>query len=136
MSKAPPFSIRFSERTARMIESEARRTGRTKTAVVESLVDEAARCREFPGIGFRTRTAGRRPWVIGTGLDVWQIVEAYRDFGQSVERMARETDLSEEEIRLAVAYYERYPEDIDEAIRDSREMAERYAGRFPTFYAD
>ncbi len=84
-----------------------------------NLPEEAARMRRFPGIGFRGADARRRAWVIGSGLDVWEIVVAHRDFG-SVKRMAAETDLAEPRIRLALAYREQYPEEIDEAILENR----------------
>jgi uncharacterized protein (DUF433 family) len=60
----------------------------------------------------------RRPWVIGTALDIWQIIEARRDFA-SIEMMARDTDLDERQIRLAVSYHEHYPEEIDAVIAEN-----------------
>ena len=41
----------------------------------------------FPGVAFRGADWERRAWVIGTALDVWEIVEAFDDIG-SVARMA------------------------------------------------
>ena len=90
--KSEPFSMRLSSSLDSFVEREARRTKRSKGTVIESLADEAARCRRFPGIAFRGADWSRRPWVIGTALDVWQIVDAYRDF-DSVERMVAETCL-------------------------------------------
>lgn len=68
--KSRPFSIRLSQTTDRFVEAEARRTKRSKGAIVEALTEEAARMRRFPGIGFRDEDANRRAWMIGTGLDV------------------------------------------------------------------
>ena len=101
-----------------LVDQEARRTGRSRSVVLEALANEAMRMRLFPGIAFRAADWERRAWVIGTALDVWQIVEAYRDFG-SVERMASEGAASERQIRLALAYYERFPEEIDSAIAEN-----------------
>lgn len=108
---------------------EARRTRRSKGAVVESLAEEAARCRRFPGIAFRGPEP-RRAWLLGTALDVWQVVEAYRDFG-SVERMARESDLDERQIGLALAYYEQHSEEIDDAISENRRPLEELVRELP-----
>jgi uncharacterized protein (DUF433 family) len=83
------------------------------------LTEEAAQVRRFPGIGFRGADANRRAWVTSAGIDVWQLVEAYQSFG-SVERMATETDLEEAQIRLALAYWEQYPDEIDDAITQNR----------------
>jgi hypothetical protein len=83
------------------------------------LAEEAAQMRRFPGIGFRGANANRRAWPMSAGIDVWQLPEAHQDFG-SVERMAAETDLQESQIRLAPAYWEQYPDEIDEAIAQNR----------------
>ncbi len=117
-TKGQPFSIRLSGSTDEFVRHEAQRTRRSKSAVVEVLTEEASRMRRFPGLGFRGDDAGRRPWVIGTGLDVWQIVEASDDF-DSVEQMARDTDLDERQIRIALAYRDHYPEEVEAAIAEN-----------------
>jgi uncharacterized protein (DUF433 family) len=128
-TKSAPFSMRLSERLERMVDSEARRTGRSRGAVVEALAEEALRMRLFPGVAFRGTDWERRAWVIGTALDVWQIVDASRDFS-SVEEMAAGGAASERQIRLALDYYERFPEEIDAAIAENRravgELREEY----------
>jgi uncharacterized protein (DUF433 family) len=92
--------------------------------VVEALAEEALRARRFPGLAFRGADADRRPWVIGTALDVWEIVAASRSF-ESAEAMAAATDLTEPHVRLALAYYAEYPEEIDAAIAENeRPLAE------------
>jgi uncharacterized protein (DUF433 family) len=130
INKGGPFSIRLSRSTDQFVADEARRTRRSKSAIVEALTEEAARMRRFPGIGFRGEDPQREAWVIGTGLDVWQIIEAYRDFG-SAERMVAETDLSERELRLALAYAEHYPEEIEEKLRENRRPLEELRQLYP-----
>jgi uncharacterized protein (DUF433 family) len=117
--KGSPFSIRLSRSTDRFVADEAKRTRRSKSAIVEMLTEEAAQMRRFPGIGFRGSDANRRAWLIGAGLDVWHVIEAYQDYA-SIERMVAETDLEEPQIRLALAYWEQYPHEIDEAIAQNR----------------
>jgi uncharacterized protein (DUF433 family) len=117
--KGSPFSIRLSRSTDRFVADEAKRTRRSKSAIVEMLTEEAAQMRRFPGIGFRGPDANRRAWLMGAGLDVWHVIEAYRDHG-SIERMVAETDLDEPQVRLALAYWEQYPDEIDEAIAQNR----------------
>jgi uncharacterized protein (DUF433 family) len=117
--KSRPFSIRLSQATDRFVVAEARRTKRSKGAVVEALTEEAARMRRFPGIAFRGDDAMREAWVVETGLDVWELIEMLQDYG-SAERLVQETEISERAVRLAHAYYESYPEDIDQAIAENR----------------
>jgi hypothetical protein len=86
--------------------------------------------RLFPGIAFRGVDWDRRAWVLGTALDVWQIVDAYRDIG-SVEQMVAGGSASARSINLALAYYERFPEEIDTAIAESRRSIQQLRDEFP-----
>ncbi len=126
-TKSAPFSMRLSKGMETLVDLEARRTGRSKGAVVEALAEEALRMRLFPGIAFRGTDWDRRAWVIGTALDVWQIVDAHRDMG-SVESMVDGGAASERQIRLALDYYERFPEEIDTAIVENRRTIEQLEG--------
>jgi hypothetical protein len=119
MAKGQPFSVRLDEQTEKVIEAEARRTRRTKSAIVEAFTEETARTRRFPGIAFRGDDARRRAWVIGSGLDVWEIAHMLEDFGSSAKLVADES-VSPAQVRLAVAYRDVYPDEIDQAISDNR----------------
>jgi uncharacterized protein (DUF433 family) len=130
MTKGQPFSVRLEERTEMLIEAEARRTRRTKSAIVEAFTEETARTRRFAGIAFRGDDARRRAWVIGTGLDVWEIIHMLEDFG-SPEVLAADMPLSLSHVRLAVAYREAYPDEIDEAIADNRRPVDDVDVLFP-----
>jgi uncharacterized protein (DUF433 family) len=128
--KSQPFTLRLSSSVDELVTEEARRTRRSKGAVVEALADEALRSRLFPGIAFRGTDWERRPWIIGTALDVWEIIRAYQDFG-SFDRMLQESDLTEAQLRLALAYYDRFPEEIDAAITESRRSLDTLRTQFP-----
>lgn len=127
--KGEPFSIRLNETTERYVADEARRTGRSKSAVVQELAEEAARVRRFPGIGFRGE-APRRAWLRGTALDIWEIIQAYQDLG-SVEAMAAGSELTEDQIRLAVAYWQQYPDEIGQAVAENRRPLEEWVSLYP-----
>jgi len=129
--KSEPFSLRLSQTTDTLVTQEAKRTRRSKGAVVESLAEEALRTRRFPGVAFRGTDWNRRPWVIGTALDVWEIVAASRGF-DSPHEMATETDLTEAQIRLALAYHQEFPTEVDEAIADNERPLEQLRREFPT----
>ncbi len=129
MPKSKPFTMRLTEETDAWVEHEARRTKRSKGAVVEALAEEAARMRRFPGIAFRGPEHDRRAWLLGTALDIWQVIEAYQDMG--LKRMLDEGDLSEGKIRLALAYYEAYPKEIEEAVAENRRPLEYWQHLYP-----
>lgn len=128
--KGEPFSVRFTLATDRTVQEEASRTRRSKSAVVEALTEEAVRTRRFAGLGFRGEDAARRPWVIGSGLDVWEIVQMLEDFG-SLERLVDATQLSERQVRLALAYGDSYPEEIAQAIAQNRRTVEEWHELYP-----
>ena len=131
MAKAAPFSMRLSDVTDRLVSDEAKRTRRTKGAVVEGLAEEALRTRRFPGIAFRGSDWNRRPWVIGTALDVWEIAAASRSH-RTPSEMAAATDLTEPQIRLALAYYTEFQDEIEAAIAENERPLAELGRRYPT----
>jgi uncharacterized protein (DUF433 family) len=130
-TKSAPFSMRLSKRMETLIDREAKRTGRSKGAIVEALADEALRMRLFPGIGFIGRDWDRRAWVMGTGLDVWQVVDIYKDVG-SVERIVESWSIDERQIQLALDYYKMFPEEIDAIIADNKRPIDQLEEEYPS----
>jgi len=82
---------------------------------VQAFTQETAGTRRFPRIGIRGDDAARRAWVIGSGLDVWEIVQMLEDLG-GVERLVAETHHSERQVRLVMAYRDAYPDDVTDAV--------------------
>jgi hypothetical protein len=122
--------VRLEEETERLIEADARRTRRSKSAVVEAFTEEAARVRRSPGIAFRGDDARRRAWVIGSGLDVWEIAQMVDEYG-STEMLVTETQLTPAQVRLALAYRSAYPAEVDEAIAENRRPLDELRTLFP-----
>ena len=120
IGKSAPFSLRLSAETDRLVTAEAKRTRRSKGSIVESLAEEALKARLFPGVAFRGADYNRRAWLIGTSLDVWQVIEAYADFERDFDRMIAETDIAERDLRTAVSYYERFPAEVEAFIELNR----------------
>ena len=131
MLKAEPFAMGLSKSTNAWVEEVSRQTGRPRSAIIETLAEEAARMRRFPGIAFRGPEYDRRAWLPGTALDIWQVIEAYKSLG-SVEKLLAVGDVPEQQVRLALAYYEQYPDEIDRAVAENQlaleEIRERYPG--------
>ena len=120
MPKSKPFTIRLSEEVEGWLERENRRTRLPKSALLEILAEESIRTRRFPDIGFRGPEHSRRPWLIGTGLDVWEIMDLYE--GKGRERLLSEHNVSERQLDLAHSYYEVYPREIDEALEENARL--------------
>jgi uncharacterized protein (DUF433 family) len=128
--KAEPFSIRLRAADDRFVREEARRLQRSRGALVEAYAAEAIRVRRYPGIAFRGDDYRRRAWVLGTGLDVWEIIAMLRDFGSERE-LAREHDLTPGQIRMARAYYQEFTDEIDALIGRGRRSAAEILRRYP-----
>jgi len=132
--KGPPFSIRLSKPTETYVEAEARRTRRSKSAVVEDLTEEAARMRRYPGIEFIQAGDGtRRARLRGTGMYVWLTLQLLEDlYGNSIDDMVADYDLlTKQHLQLALAYYSEYPDEIDEPMAENRRPVEERRELYP-----
>jgi hypothetical protein len=128
--KTSPFSIRLGPSANLLVAEEARRSGRSRSAVVEELAEEAAKTRLFPGIGYRGRP--RRAWVIGSGLDVWELIELLRSYAGDKEKLRENHPLvSDRHLRVARAYAERFPDEIDEPLDANRRPLDELRALFP-----
>lgn len=128
--KTQPFSVRLGPAANVLVTEEARREGRSRSAVVEELAEEAAKMRLFPGIGYRGRP--RRAWVIGSALDVWEIVDLLRSYNGNTEKLRASHPLvSDRHLRLARAYAERFPEEIEAVLDANRRPLEEVRALYP-----
>lgn len=86
-------------------------------------LSEAGKMRLVPGIYFGEQP--RRAKITGTGLDVWEIINAWRFCDGSLERLRDYFDwLSDEQLRTAVRYYELFPEEVDADIAENDRVLE------------
>lgn len=131
VARNDPFTVRLSPRIEARIEQIARETKRSKGAVLEELADEAERTRRFPGVAFRGPNWSRRAWVIGSSLDVWEIVQAWQDWGEDKVRLLKDSGLIERQLNLALAYYREFKDDVDGAIADNRRGIDELASEYP-----
>jgi uncharacterized protein (DUF433 family) len=98
-----------------------------------SLMEEAVRASRVPGIVFLQRRDGRRPAVAFSGLEVWEIIATWKEAGERWERLLEAyPELTENQLRAAVAYYEAYPDEIEMRLaREASWTAARVAEELP-----
>ena len=122
---AVPKTVRMPEDVLAPIEEECRRTGRDFSTVVNDRLREADKMRRIPGIVFADiPSGGRVARVAGTGLEVFEIVQAHRSVENSWPRLKESFAwLSDNQLRAAIAYAEAYPEEIEEHIRRDEQWA-------------
>lgn len=99
----------------------------TASSLIQRFVEEGLRAQEFPGIVFRDGPAGRRA-ALTVGPDIWEIASALRDVDErgdeAVATVAVDFTLSELSVRVALAYYGAYADEIDAEVADNDRAAE------------
>lgn len=80
---------------------------------------------EHPQICFRDSALGRRAALVGTRLDVWQIIDTIRNHENSLEDAAAYLGLPMAKVRAALRYYAAYREEIDEIGAREHAAADR-----------
>lgn len=135
MTKTTPISLRIKPEADALVRSIAAEERRSRSATAAELLDEAARMRKFPGIGFRSTGSGRRAaCLLGTRFDVRRIVEIHRSVSQ-VDEVLDNWPISEHQLQLALAYYKAYRSEIDTEIEDDQEAFEEATRLYPDLRA-
>lgn len=120
-----PMSFRFDETTANRLRERAQRSGAPQRELAERYIDEGLRQDDHPLIYFRTGMAGRRAALLGTRLDVADIVTTVRQNDNSLDEAADYLDLPPTHVQAAVRYYAEFQEEIDAEIALATAAAER-----------
>jgi len=107
------------------LQRRAHETAESRNALAERYINEGLRMDEHPGIHFRDGALGRRAALIGTRLDVWQVIETVREHGNSVDDAADYLGLPAPKVRAAVRYYAAYRDEVDELAQREAAVAER-----------
>lgn len=122
------LSARMDEAVLERLERRSAEARLPVSRFAERLIDEGLRMEEFPGLVFRAGPAGRRAGLVG-GPDVWEIVadlqRAARRGRDPVRTIVESTRLSDDQVRLAAAYYHAFAEEIEALIRSNEELHER-----------
>jgi uncharacterized protein (DUF433 family) len=111
----------------------AKETGQDFSNVTKDLLQEAIKMRRCPGIIFAEGTSGRRARVAGTGIEVWELIAAYKSVKEDFKRLKKAYHwLSREQLKAALGYYAIYPKEIDRLIeQNERWNEERLRQRYP-----
>ena len=127
-------SLRIPEQLDREISREIQFRGEQDWSKgVISLMEEAVRASRIPGVVFVQRRDGRRPAIAFSGLEIWEIIATWKEAEESWQGLLEAyPELSENQLRAAVAYYQAYPEEIDARLaREAYWTPERVAEEFP-----
>ena len=120
-----PLSFRVRTETSERLERFAKEVGETQTALVERYVEEGLRMDVHPLIHFRDGFGGRRPALLATRLDVWQVVATIRQNERSVEAAAEYLEIPVEHVRACLRYYADFQHEIDEWVARAQAIEAR-----------
>jgi hypothetical protein len=128
-------SFRLSDEARKRLSQRAEREGCSVTMLLERLIVEGVDTLDHPGIVYRGPSHDRRA-ALAAGPDVWEVVARLRELeGDEEERiavLAAESDLHPRQIRAALEFASRHPDDVEariarneQAIEEGRQAAKR-----------
>jgi uncharacterized protein (DUF433 family) len=118
-------AFRFDPVTVARLKQRAQETHAPQTALAERYIEEGLRRDEHPLVYFRDGETGRRPALLGTRLDVADVITTIRQNGNSVEEAADYLETPIEHVEACLRYYADYKDEVDAWI----ERAQAIAGR-------
>jgi uncharacterized protein (DUF433 family) len=90
-------------------------------------LSEAEKMQKVQGIVFADGPAGRRARVAGTGLEVFEIIDALRSCHGDREALAKAFEsLRPEQLQAAYDYYATFPEEIDAWLEEAANITPGY----------
>jgi uncharacterized protein (DUF433 family) len=123
-------SFRFDPITVKRLKVHAAEAGAGQTALAERYIEEGIRRDEHPLVYFREGAAGRRPALLGSRLDVADVITTIRQSDGSVEQAADYLEVPIEQLEAAARYYADYKDEVDALIERGRLAAERERERW------
>lgn len=118
-------SFRFDPITVKRLKDHAAEAGTGQTALAQRYIEEGMRRDEHPLIYFREGMAGRRPALLGSRLDVADVVGTIRQNEGSIEQAADYLEVPVEQVEAAARYYADYRDEVDSLIERARVAGER-----------
>jgi uncharacterized protein (DUF433 family) len=122
------LSLRPSAQTLERLREQARLLGQKHTVLAERYVAEGVLMDQHPGVHFVDGAMGRRPAVMGTGLDVWEIIAVARDNQGSVAETATYLEIDPRLVETATRYYGSNQAEIDDWLARVRDFNAREEG--------
>jgi uncharacterized protein (DUF433 family) len=118
-------TFRLPDELIASLEERARDRGESANALAERLLDEGLRRDAHPLIDFWDSADGRRVMVLGTRLEVGQVVDTWLLSDKSVTETAEYFNLPERLIAAALQYYAAFQEEVDDYRARKQEFADR-----------
>ena len=118
-------TFRFPDSLLNALGERAHERGESANALAERYVQEGLRRDAHPLIDFWDSGAGRRAMVLGSRIEVGQVVDTWLGSNKSAEATAEYFNLPERFIAAALQYYAAFQEEVDEYRAQKQEFADR-----------
>jgi uncharacterized protein (DUF433 family) len=110
------FTLRFQAGMSERLRALARRASLAPRTLAQRFVDEGMRHEDHPLVRFVDGPSGRRAALVGSGLDVWEIIAAVRENDNDSAQTAALLEIPLGLVQAAIAYYGEYKDEIDAEI--------------------
>jgi hypothetical protein len=110
------YTLRVAPGTRERLARRARHTGLPERALAQRYLEEGLRHDAHPLIQFLDGPSGRRASLVGSGLDVWEVIATVRDNDALVDEAAAYLQIPVGLVQAVVAYYGEYRSEIDADI--------------------
>lgn len=118
-----PTNVRFTGPTQESLAHYVRRTGQTKSTVINTAVSEWLRMQDHPGVRFVVIETGERRATLVDGPQVWTVAESWlaHDATQrSTQHIADAVGIPASMVDAALKYWADYRDEIDEVLERQR----------------
>jgi len=110
------FTLRFQAGVSERLRAHARRASLAPRTLAQRYVDEGMRHEDHPLVRFAEGPSGRRAALVGSGLDVWEVIATARENDNDSAQTAALLEIPLGLAQAAIAYYGEYKSEIDAEI--------------------
>jgi uncharacterized protein (DUF433 family) len=118
-------SFRLPEQTLAELGARAQERGESANSLAARLIEEGLRTDRHPLIWFREGAGGRRPALLGTRLDVAQVVAYLQANDDDPAEVADLLGIPEHLVHAAASYYPEFRDEIDAWLAAEADYARR-----------
>lgn len=124
------MAFRFDTGVVEHLRRRAAELNAPQTQLAERYIEEGLREDEHPVVHFREGAAGRRPALLGSRLDVADVIATIRQNDNSVAEAAEYLQIPVDQVEAALRYYADFKTEVDAWLAHVEAIAERERDRW------
>ena len=123
-------AFRFDSGVVEHLRRRAAELNAPQTQLAERYIEEGLREDEHPVVYFREGAAGRRPALLGSRLDIADVIATIRQNDNSVAEAAEYLQIPVDQVEAALRYYADFKTEVDAWLAHVEAIAERERDRW------